>query len=251
MLDAKGNLPEDFDEVAAMLRERKILFAPASGRQYYALLRQFERYGDEFIFLSENGTHVVYQGKALFSSPLDRTIVDEMLVIAGTVPDAHVVLCGKRSAYIVSEDAAFMREVELYYARYEIVRDFSEVEDEILKIAICDLSESGAEFNSYPHFSAYTDLLQIPISGKLWMDVMDRAANKGVAVTKIQRMFGISPEECVAFGDYLNDREMMQSVVYSYAMENAHPRIKEIARFRAKRNTENGVMDIIRKILRG
>lgn len=251
LLDDKGNLPSDFDEVAELLRKRKILFAPASGRQYYALLRQFKRYSDEFIFICENGAHVVYQEKELLSSPLDRSVADEMLRIAADISSVHTVLCGKQSAYVTSRNAEFLHEVGRYYARCRIVQDFSEVEDEILKIAICDFSKGGAERNSYPHFLAHEKALQVLVSGKLWMDIMGRDVNKGMAVARIQRMLNISPDECAAFGDYPNDMELMRSVHHSYAMENAHPLIKETARYRAKRNTENGVMDMIREILRG
>ena len=59
----------------------------------------------------------------------------------------------------------------------------------------------------------------------------------------------IKPEECVAFGDYLNDYEMMQSVYYSYAMENAIPELKKVARYIAPPNYKNGVVKTIRQLL--
>lgn len=51
----------------------------------------------------------------------------------------------------------------------------------------------------------------------------------------------------MAFGDYLNDCELLQSVGESYAMENAHPRLKEMARHIAPSNDEDGVMRVIRR----
>ena len=57
-------------------------------------------------------------------------------------------------------------------------------------------------------------------------------------------------EECAAFGDYMNDYEMMQSVYYSYAMDNAHPDLKKVARFQCKSNVEHGVMEQIKEFIR-
>ena len=37
-------------------------------------------------------------------------------------------------------------------------------------------------------------------------------------------LFGITPEECVAFGDQYNDVEMLETVGMGYAMSNAAPR---------------------------
>ena len=53
-----------------------------------------------------------------------------------------------------------------------------------------------------------------------------------------------------AFGDYMNDYEMMQSVYYSYAMANAHPDLKKVARFQCKSNVEHGVMEQIKEFIR-
>ena len=53
----------------------------------------------------------------------------------------------------------------------------------------------------------------------------------------------------MAFGDYLNDLEMMSSAYHSYAMENAHDDLKKVARFRAKSNDESGVVHAIKAML--
>ncbi len=83
--------------------------------------------------------------------------------------------------------------------------------------------------------------------GEHWVDVMKPGVTKGGAMRGVQKKLGITPEECMAFGDYLNDCELLQSVGESYAMENAHPRLKEMARHIAPSNDEDGVMRVIRR----
>lgn len=249
LLDAAGKLPREFDEVMRELQRREIIFAPASGRQYYTLVHQFEAYKDAFVFLAENGTYAAYQGKELFSSALPRAVVRDMLAIAAQIPQTHTVLCGKKSAYIQRGAAAFEAEVEKYYIRCQVVDDFTAIDDDILKIAVCDLSEGGAEINTYRHFTAFKDQFQIAVSSHLWMDITNPGVNKGTTAQSVQKMLGISPEESMAFGDYLNDRELLGAAYYSYAMENAHPAIKKIARFTAPSNRENGVMQTIRQVV--
>ena len=53
----------------------------------------------------------------------------------------------------------------------------------------------------------------------------------------------------MVFGDYYNDITMFKQAYYSYAMENAHDDLKKVARFRAKKNTENGVVEKIKEVL--
>ncbi|MDD7055260.1 MAG: HAD hydrolase family protein, partial [Selenomonadaceae bacterium] len=70
LLDEAGKLPAEFPAVAAELRKRGVMFAPASGRQYFSLLDTFKGYEDEFMFLAENGTLVRYREEELFSDTL-------------------------------------------------------------------------------------------------------------------------------------------------------------------------------------
>ena len=41
--------------------------------------------------------------------------------------------------------------------------------------------------------------------------------------------------------------EMMKNCKYSYAMENAHPKLKEVCNYRAKSNDEDGVVEAIKE----
>ena len=79
LLDGRGQVPEDFDAVAAELAARGVRFAPASGRQYFSLAESFPRYEDEFLFLAENGTNVVYRGETLFTWPMEQEAAHAIL----------------------------------------------------------------------------------------------------------------------------------------------------------------------------
>ncbi len=243
LLDEKGELPIELGEIVPQLRDKGILFAAASGRQYYKLLDTFDEYKDEMLFLAENGTYVVYKGQELFSNGMSKETVEGILKIARNIPDTHILVSGKKKGYCEAPTTKFIDELELYYARYEVVEDFLSVDDDFLKIAIFD--DKGAEHNSSHYFNAYRDQLQVSVSAKHWLDIMNRGANKGVAVKQIQEHFGFTGEETMVFGDYLNDLEMMSAAYYSYAMENAHPDVKKAARFMAKTNREHGVIQVI------
>ena len=93
-----------------------------------------------------------------------------------------------------------------------------------------------------------SETFKVSLSGHEWVDIMNLTVNKGEAIRLIQKKYDISYEETMAFGDYLNDYEMMKSCYYSYAMKNAHEDLKEICRFEAPSNDENGVIKTIKKI---
>ncbi|WP_181304075.1 Cof-type HAD-IIB family hydrolase [Rufibacter sp. XAAS-G3-1] len=250
LLDPQHRLPSDFYPVYQSLKEKGILFAAASGRQYYNLVNLFAPIKDELIFLAENGSYVVAQGEELLVQALDPTMAKKALQKARSIPGVYIVLCGKKSAYVENTHPAFMDQVKLYYDAVEVVDDLLQVEDDqFLKIALCELA--GVEESSNLHFREEREHLQITVSGKIWLDISDQQANKGRAMEVIQQKFNITPEQTMIFGDYLNDLKMIQKAHYSYAMENAHPDIKEAARFRAKSNRENGVLEVLQQLISG
>ncbi len=59
---------------------------------------------------------------------------------------------------------------------------------------------------------------------------MDLSVDKGKELKKVQELFEISPEETRAFGDNSNDLGLMEAAGESYAVENAHPLVRQAAR---------------------
>ena len=78
---------------------------------------------------------------------------------------------------------------------------------------------------------------------------MDPAVHKGVAVRALQVSLGVSADQTVVFGDYLNDLQLLQAADWSYAMAYAHPDVAAVARFRAGSNAEAGVLTAIDELI--
>ena len=247
LLKSNNEIQDGFYDVFHKLKEKDIIFAAASGRQNYNLLEKFKGLDNNMMFIAENGTFVVYRGEELIVNSLDKEIALELIKVGRTIENAYIILCGKNSAYIESRDKRLIKQTEKYYARYEVVEDLTKVEDDILKVTICDFS--GSEGNSNKYFDDYRDKAQICVSGEIWLDMMAKGVNKGLAIKKIQEKLGIKHEETMVFGDYLNDLEMMGSAYHSYAMDNAHDDLKKVARFIAKSNDECGVVQAIKESL--
>ncbi len=250
LLTSANKLPDGFDETMAELKRRNVIFAPASGRQYFSLLRSFEKYRDEFLFLAENGTLVMHKGKEIFSSPIDFDAAKKVLAASESFVNILRVYCGKKDAYILREQnmPEFRTELEKYYTHTGVIDDFDAIDDIPLKVSFFDLT-GNAKKNIYDKFAQFYDTLQIVLSSDFWVDVMSPGINKGVAVKNIQRVMNLKPEECAAFGDYLNDLEMIQAVGYGFAMANAHPDLKAVAKFETTGNDQAGVIAGINKLI--
>ena len=83
------------------------------------------------------------------------------------------------------------------------------------------------------------------VSGKEWLDVMPAGANKGAALHHMADTLGIDIAETAAFGDYLNDYELLQEAGTAVAMDNAHPQLKDVADVIAPSNLDHGVITVL------
>ncbi len=58
------------------------------------------------------------------------------------------------------------------------------------------------------------------------LEVLPVGCNKGAALAVLSQHLGFTLQECMAFGDAMNDREMLGSVGRGFIMGNAMPQLK-------------------------
>ncbi len=67
--------------------------------------------------------------------------------------------------------------------------------------------------------------------------------------SKASDEYHITPAETMVFGDYNNDLEMLAISDFSFAMENAHPNVKDNAKYHTLSNDNYGVEVVLEKLL--
>jgi len=252
LLDDNDDLNEHLWPLLRELARRNILFCPASGRQYYNLLERFREVSDDVVFIAENGTYVVRNGREISSDCLEPEVVGRLVLAVRELRDSGVdvgvVVCGKRSAYIERPDLAFRSVVEGYYSKLQVVDDLrTPPDDEVLKVGVFNFG--SAEHTTAPALDPFRATHKVVVSGDHWVDVMNLTANKGEGIRHLQQSLGITRAQTMVFGDFLNDLEMMDAAEYSFAMANAHPALRTRARYVAPSNSQNGVVRTIASVL--
>jgi Cof subfamily protein (haloacid dehalogenase superfamily) len=78
-----------------------------------------------------------------------------------------------------------------------------------------------------------------------YLEVWNKETSKGAAAAWVAEKVGVPLAEAIAFGDSLNDLDLIQSVGYGVAMENGHSDLKKAARVIAASNDEDGVARVL------
>jgi len=249
LLHADRTLPKEIFPLIEQLCAEGILFAPASGRQYANLKKLFAPVSDKILFICENGALVKYRGETVYLNPIENGCIRGALDEIRTLPHLYPMLCGTDFSYIENNEMPFFQYAMLSYTNCKKVENLDDVigTEPICKIAIYD--EIAAAENCIRVLPQRLPELRTILSGYDWCDVSSPTANKGEAIRFLRKKFSFCKEECVAFGDQMNDYEMLLECGNSYVTENAYPPLKNIIRRTVPANTEEGVIRKIEEFL--
>lgn len=214
-------ISEKMLETLMRLKERGIILCLATGRAPIAL-PHFK--GIEFdIFLTFNGSYCFHSEKTIFSNPIPKEDVRQLIENAAKIG---------RPVSIATKDrlAANGTDQDLidYFANakleVEVADDFDAVlQEEIYQVMMgCYESEYECMMKDIRHakITAWWDRA---------VDIIPADGGKGKAIEKILEYYNFDKSEAIAFGDGNNDIDMLQSVGTGVAMANGSEQLKAVA----------------------
>lgn len=245
LLDDNKKIPPEFFEILPRLKQQGVSFIVASGRSYCTLKNNFGAAAEQIGYICDNGAFVVNNDNTAISI-IPQNLLRSLIGACSELENIQVLLCGVHGTYHKKYTSEFNFEIGSYYVNRRMVEDLAAVEDDIFKVAICDIS--NPETHTYPFLKERFDsALSLRVSGKMWMDVTDKGINKGVALEKIQQDMGVTPEETMAFGDFYNDIELLSRANYSFVMKNSNDDMRRYGNFMADSNNNAGVIQAIKE----
>lgn len=208
-----------------------IRFAVASGRSLLALTKMFEDFADRIIFIAENGNVVKVGDDIIFEANLSS---DQYLDISKTLlgipymADYDFLLSGEKGAYVHNKSSKdYVDFISHYYENVQRVPDFDNLSDKIFKLTANFAEETVREGEAW--VNQKIPYVQAVTTGFKSIDIILRDVDKSTGIAEICKHFGISQSEIIAFGDNLNDFEMLEYAGTAIATENARDEIKAIS----------------------
>ncbi len=88
----------------------------------------------------------------------------------------------------------------------------------------------------------------VVLSAPRMLEIMDKGATKGKALTKLKQYLGIPDAVVYAIGDYENDYDMLKSADVAACPSNALDKIKEISDIIVCSNNDGALADLISRL---
>ncbi|UJF31691.1 Cof-type HAD-IIB family hydrolase [Paenibacillus hexagrammi] len=227
-------VPADTVKAIKELQETGVEAVIATGRAPYFFGPLAQELGINS-FVSLNGAYVVYQGKPLYKNPIPRSSL-EALVAYSSEKNHSLVFEGSEAFFANSESHVFVEDSVLSL-RVELPGydpDFWKKEDIYQVFLHCEAHEEHLYEPKFP------DLKLIRWHEKA-MDVLPAGGSKAKGIEAMLKMLGIQPHEAVAFGDGLNDKEMLEYVGLGIAMGNSHKELLPFADYVTASVDEGGI----------
>ena len=141
--ESSSVLPEEIFDLIRELRKRDIYFAAASGRQYMGLKRLFAPVADQMLFISENGSNVVWKDEELYASVIDPNLIKEMQEYAKHFPNMHLTLSTTKAMHSTGSDDLSYRKMMVDGYQNDMVFDDDEDGTKLKVIKMSLYCESG------------------------------------------------------------------------------------------------------------
>ena len=237
---------ERFNKLYNKMRQNDIHFVVASGNQYYQLISFFDQ-KDEMSFIAENGGYVVDRNEEIFSVEIHYDTWHTIANLLKNMPEiTFLLICGKKSSYVLSttpdEQVKFYKD---YFPKLEKVNSFEDIDDQILKIAIACIPDCTLDIAK--QMNQYVDqTLSVVTSGHGYIDIIVKGIHKANAIQMLMEKYNIQASEIMAFGDAMNDLEMLELAKYGFVMMNGNSELKEkIGRITKNDCEHDGELEII------
>ena len=232
LLRQDGSVSERTLQVLAACRAEGIRFAIATARYWIGAERYIDLLNPDYE-ITTDGTLVHSHGQCIYSCAFSAAETNAIISgIAEAVPGAEITAaCGKT----VFWNSRHISESEkLHKAVY---CDYSSPLDVQANKIVAELPDESAARD----IAAKTNCRLQCYRGEKWYAFMPAASGKTAAIRAMAEISGISLKDTVAFGDDLNDIEMLKLCGTGVAVANAIPQVLEAADEITLSNDDDGL----------
>ncbi|GHE20069.1 Cof-type HAD-IIB family hydrolase [Halomonas urumqiensis] len=226
LLDADHDLAPDTVETLRALSAQGHHLAFASGRHFLDMQAFRERIGVPVHVISTNGAYLHDpEGQLVTARHLEVELARE-LIARPRHPDVRLNLY-RDDDWLIDAEAPELLALHGHTGfGYRVA-----CAEELDGIGVGKVLYIGepSEVNALERAinAEYGEQLHLTYSMTTSLEIMAGGVNKGAALAALLESLGVAPEHCLAFGDNLNDTEMLNLAGEAHVMANAHPALGE------------------------
>ncbi|PKG23775.1 Cof-type HAD-IIB family hydrolase [Niallia nealsonii] len=244
ILQPDDTIQESTKTAVKLMKNQEIEVFLATGRPLHEIADIGETL-DVHSFIGYNGAYAVSKGEDVLKEPMSPELVKTYVEIAKQQKNELVLYTNTHNLLSNPDSPILMEFAKKFHLKQNKI--FSEEEAaNVLGITIVNVKSEDIPL--YEKF-ANVHLSQVNIEGfRHSYDVISDKVNKGIAIAKVLDRLGINQKEAIAFGDGLNDKEMLSTVGEGFAMGNANEKLFAYAKHKTTSVTDSGIYNGLKSL---
>lgn len=247
IMDESEKMPSEIDELRDLIKEKKILFTIASGREYTQVRDLEKRLDIQLPIIICNGTAARTENEFIWCDSIPNETVLEICREADQL-DMSVILSLPDNEYAIRKTPFVLETIETY-GRFGNILPIEEIEKgkvRVQKILIIEKKKEEICRKMAEFLKRYEESLSVVDYGTSF-DIVPKGCTKASGMQRLLKRLDISEEDVMAVGDSFNDLEMLEYAKVGAAVNNAADELKENADYVCEKKYIQGVMEAIQK----
>jgi Cof subfamily protein (haloacid dehalogenase superfamily) len=236
LLDEEKRIPESTKMAVRALQENGVYTAIATGRSPY----MFDWIREELnihSYVSINGQYVVFEGEEIYKNPINPEWLESLNEMAAGRESA-LGYCSQDDIRVNNQNHPFIES-----SFQSLMMDYPVVDYDFYKNNLIYQGHLYSRPNEAPMFIESFPQLHFVQWHDYAYDILPAGASKAVGIRKLLEALSIKTENSYAFGDGMNDIEMLKSVGTGIAMGNAVPEAIEAADLVTTSSSDDGILN--------
>lgn len=241
LYNSEKKLPKATYDAIQKAKENGHEVAIATGRSPFFLKPVLDELGLNS-YISFNGQYVVYKGNLISKRPIPMDTIEKLVAQATTEGNPIVYLDNVKMTSATKDNQKVRVSMDsLFYPMPEVDGEYYKRSDTYQILLYVDEKEEKRYASLYPQ-------LKFIRWHKFSVDVINNDVSKAYGIRQFLNHTEFDIEDAIAFGDGLNDIEMLQAVGTSVAMGNGHEKAKEVATFVTDHVDHDGVSKAMKRL---
>lgn len=241
LYNSQKKLPQSAKEAIAQARENGHKIAIATGRAPFMIESLLKELNIK-TYICFNGQYVVYEGETIFTDGIPNEELKDIIAFSGKRGEPVVFIDDKEMVASIPGHSHIEESLATLKVPYPRVDEsFYEIKQVYQTLIFMTEEDEHLYKEKFPN-------VQFIRWHPFCCDILPKKGSKLRGINKILTHLGCSMDDVIAFGDGLNDIEMLQGVGTGVAMGNSHKEVLAVADVIAPHVDDDGLANIMKKL---
>jgi len=234
-------LPASAKEALFEARRNGYELAIATGRAPFMIQTLLEEL-DINTYVTFNGQYVVYRGEVVYTNGVEKDELAKIIAFGEARNEPVVFLDDKQMIASVENNDMVAESLNTLKYQYPNLDSTYYMQNDVYQTLIF-----MEEKDEHLYREAFPNV-QFVRWHRHSCDILPKGGSKAAGIEKVLEKMGLTLNDAIAFGDGMNDIEMLQAVGTGVAMGNGHERVKAVATHIAEHVDEDGLAKMMRQL---